>query len=52
MKAFYCDRCKKLSKGEKSHVEIDFDCYSEKVFEGDLCDECKDKLENFLENKK
>jgi RNase P subunit RPR2 len=52
MKAFYCDKCKKLCKGENSHVEVTFDRYSEDIFNGDLCDNCQDKLEDWLEDKK
>lgn len=53
MNAKYCDRCGKLFKEDyPSHSEINFDRYGELVFDGDLCSNCQDKLENFMENKK
>jgi len=53
MRAFYCDRCGKLTKHRSDPTtRIEFDCFNEKVFDGDMCEKCQDALENFLENKK
>lgn len=53
MRACYCDRCKKLFKADQDPTTtVEFLRYNEKVFDGDLCDDCQDKLEDWLEGKK
>jgi len=51
-KAIFCDRCKKLILEDVSrHSKIEFDRYNEAIFDGDLCNDCQDALEDFLDYK-
>lgn len=53
-RACYCDRCGEIFNTKVTnnpHVLIEFARYSEKIFKGDLCEECGEALEKFMEKK-